>query len=142
MKRRYWFDVEAFVVPAQFVFGNAGRGILVAPGNYNVDLGVHRNFRFTEKWRMSLCWEMFNAFNRANFGSPNAAIGNAGRSDFDYSSGACDAVGAEAQLLNHDEKSYPRLLCHVAGVDGFCACANRTFASEYGHHAGGRPGLG
>jgi hypothetical protein len=26
---------------------------------------------------MSLRWEMFNAFNRANFGLPNAAIGNA-----------------------------------------------------------------
>ena len=72
-----WFDVAAFAVPAQFAFGNAGRGILVGPGNYNVDLGVHRNFRFTEQWRMSLRWEMFNAFNRANFGSPNAAIGNA-----------------------------------------------------------------
>jgi carboxypeptidase family protein len=72
-----WFDVGAFVAPAQLTFGNAGRGILVGPGNYNVDLGVHRNFRFTEQWRMSLRWEMFNAFNRANFGTPNAAIGNA-----------------------------------------------------------------
>lgn len=72
-----WFDTSAFGTPAQFNFGNAGRGILVAPGNYNVDLGVHRNFRFTEQWRMSLRWEMFNAFNRANFGTPNAAIGNA-----------------------------------------------------------------
>ena len=42
-----------------------------------VEFGVHRNFRFTEQWRMSLRWEMFNAFNRANFGAPNAAIGNA-----------------------------------------------------------------
>jgi Carboxypeptidase regulatory-like domain/TonB-dependent Receptor Plug Domain len=72
-----WFDVGAFAAPAQLTFGNAGRGILVGPGNYNVDLGVHRNFRFTEQWRMSLRWEMFNAFNRANFGTPNAAIGNA-----------------------------------------------------------------
>lgn len=72
-----WFDVGAFVAPAQFTFGNAGRGILVGSGNYNVDLGVHRNFRLTEAWRMSLRWEMFNAFNRANFGLPNAAIGNA-----------------------------------------------------------------
>ncbi len=72
-----WFDLGAFVAPAQFTFGNAGRGILVGPGNYNVDLGVHRNFRLTEAWRMSLRWEMFNAFNRANFGLPNSAIGNA-----------------------------------------------------------------
>lgn len=70
-----WFDLGAFVAPAQFTFGNAGRGILVGPGNYNVDLGLHRNFRLTEQWRMNLRWEMFNAFNRANFGVPNSAIG-------------------------------------------------------------------
>jgi hypothetical protein len=72
-----WFDLGAFTTPAQFAFGNAGRGILVGPGNFNVDLGVHRNFAIREKWRLSLRWEMFNAFNRANFGLPNAAIGNA-----------------------------------------------------------------
>lgn len=71
-----WFDIGAFQSPAQFTFGNAGRGILVGPGNFNVDLGVHRNFRLSEQWRMSFRWEMFNAFNRANFGLPNAAIGN------------------------------------------------------------------
>jgi opacity protein-like surface antigen len=70
-----WFDLGAFVAPAQFTFGNAGRGILVGPGNYNVDLGLHRNFRLTEQWRMNLRLEMFNAFNRANFGLPNSAIG-------------------------------------------------------------------
>ncbi|MDX2182031.1 MAG: TonB-dependent receptor [Bryobacteraceae bacterium] len=71
-----WFDLGAFAAPAQFNFGNSGRGVLVAPGNFNVDLGVHRNFQFTERWRASFRWEMFNAFNRANFGNPNSAIGN------------------------------------------------------------------
>jgi hypothetical protein len=70
-----WFDTAAFTAPAQFNFGDAGRGILVGPGMFNVDAGVHRNFRFSEQVRMSLRWEMFNAFNRANFGIPNAAIG-------------------------------------------------------------------
>lgn len=71
-----WFDIGAFASPAQYNFGNAGRGILVAPGNFNVDLGVHRNFFFTERWKLSFRWEMFNAFNHANFGVPNASIGN------------------------------------------------------------------
>lgn len=71
-----WFDLTAFVAPPQFSFGNAGRGILVGPGNFNVDLGVHRNFHFGDRWRLSYRWEMFNAFNRANFATPNAAIGN------------------------------------------------------------------
>jgi hypothetical protein len=71
-----WFDLGAFASPAQFQFGNAGRGILIAPGTFNADLGIHRNFRITEQWRLSFRWEMFNAFNHANFATPNAAIGN------------------------------------------------------------------
>ena len=72
-----WFDVAAFAPPPQFTFGNAGRGILVGPGNFNVDLGVHRLFTLTEQSRLQFRWEMFNAFNRANFSTPNASIGNA-----------------------------------------------------------------
>jgi hypothetical protein len=71
-----WFNLTAFVPPAQFTFGNAGRGILVGPGNFNVDLGIHRNFKIGERARLSFRWEMFNAFNRANFSIPNSAIGN------------------------------------------------------------------
>src|SRR5262249_53885812 len=48
-----WFDVAAFASPAQFLFGNAGRGILEGPGYFNVDLGVHRDFRFGERRALS-----------------------------------------------------------------------------------------
>ena len=71
-----WFDITAFATPAQFTFGNAGRGFLIAPGNFNLDAGIHRNFRITERFGLSYRLEMFNAFNHANFGTPNAAIGN------------------------------------------------------------------
>ncbi|MBI3695427.1 MAG: hypothetical protein HY238_11400, partial [Acidobacteria bacterium] len=71
-----WFDITAFVPQPQFNFGNAGRGILEGPGNFNVDLGVHRNFRISERWQLSYRWELFNALNRANFAAPAAAIGN------------------------------------------------------------------
>ncbi|MEP7366122.1 MAG: carboxypeptidase regulatory-like domain-containing protein [Acidobacteriota bacterium] len=72
-----WFDLSAFATPAQFTFGNSGRGILVGPGNFNVDAGIHRQFAISERYKLTFRWEMFNAFNRANFGTPNAAIGNA-----------------------------------------------------------------
>ncbi|MBC8167685.1 MAG: TonB-dependent receptor [Bryobacteraceae bacterium] len=71
-----WFDIGAFAAPAPFTFGNAGRGILVGPRNFNVDLGVHRVFPIGEGRRLQFRWEMFNAFNRANFNTPNSAIGN------------------------------------------------------------------
>src|SRR5262249_44065573 len=70
-----WFDVGAFVTPQQFTFGKAGNRVLEGPGYFNVELGVHRNFRLTERVGMSFRWEMFNAFNRANFLVPNPSIG-------------------------------------------------------------------
>ena len=72
-----WFDLTAWAVPAQFTYGNSGRGILVGPGNVNVDFGLQREFPFGEGKRVQFRWEMFNAFNRANFTTPNSSIGNA-----------------------------------------------------------------
>jgi hypothetical protein len=71
-----WFDVSAFAPAAQFTFGNAGRGILIGPRTFNVDLGIQREFHFAEWMRTQFRWELFNAFNHANFSTPNAAIGN------------------------------------------------------------------
>ena len=71
-----WFDVSAFVIPAQFTFGNSGRNVLEGPSYFNVDTGVLRNFQIREGMRLTYRWEMFNAFNRANFSAPNASIGN------------------------------------------------------------------
>ena len=48
----------------------------MGPGYFNVDLGIHRNFPIRERVTLSVRGEMFNAFNRANFGTPNANIGN------------------------------------------------------------------
>ena len=72
-----WFDTTAFVAGPQFTFGNAGRGILIGPGNFSANINVQRDFLFGERYRTQFRWEMYNAFNRANFGTPNASIGNA-----------------------------------------------------------------
>jgi hypothetical protein len=71
-----WFNVSAFSVPAAYTFGNAGTGILEGPGYFNVDTNLHRDFQIRERWKLSFRWEMFNAFNRANFNNPNATIGS------------------------------------------------------------------
>jgi hypothetical protein len=72
-----WFDPSAFAIPSQFTFGNSGRNVLEGPGYFNVDTGIHRNFQIREGWKLAYRWEMFNAFNRANFSNPNSTIGNA-----------------------------------------------------------------
>jgi hypothetical protein len=71
-----WFDTSAFVVQTPNTFGNAGNFILVGPGYFNVDAGIHRDFRITEGVKAAFRWEMFNAFNHANFNNPNANFGN------------------------------------------------------------------
>ena len=83
----HYFDTACFVAPGQFQFGNSGSGILVGPGHFSVDLGIHRIFPIGERFRLVYRAEMFNAFNRANFSNPNATIGTTG-------AGVIDGAGA------------------------------------------------
>lgn len=71
-----WFNTSCFVSPAQYAFGNSGSGILVGPGFFNLDLGIHRDFRIKERYRLVYRAEAFNTFNHANFGVPGASIGS------------------------------------------------------------------
>jgi hypothetical protein len=71
-----WFNVQAFSIPQPYTFGNAGAYILVGPGLFTADLGIHRVFSIRERTKLTYRWEMFNALNRANFQNPNASIGS------------------------------------------------------------------
>ena len=73
----HWFDTSAFQIPQQYTFGNSGLLVLEGPGFFGVDLGVHRDFPIKERMKATFRWEMFNAFNRANFNNPDATIGAA-----------------------------------------------------------------
>lgn len=70
-------DVNAFVRPAtgRGFYGNAARNTLVGPGERTWNLVVAKNFPIAgERARFQFRWEMFNAFNRANFNAPNTNI--------------------------------------------------------------------
>ena len=55
--------------------GNAGRAPVIGPGVQLWDLGVYKNFHFAEeRFRAQFRFEMFNAFNHANFGNPNTSF--------------------------------------------------------------------
>jgi len=73
----HWFNVAAFGIPGQFTFGNAGNGIILGPGFFNLDAGIHREFVIKERMRLQARWELFNALNHTNFNNPNAVIGTA-----------------------------------------------------------------
>ncbi|MEP6534412.1 MAG: TonB-dependent receptor [Bryobacteraceae bacterium] len=63
--------------PALYTFGNAGRGILRAPGRTNFDFSVFKEFAATERLRVQFRSEFFNVFNHPQFDLPNASIGSA-----------------------------------------------------------------
>ena len=71
-----WFDTDAFAQPARFELGNASRSVGRAPGLANFDIGVMKNFQIAERYRVQFRGELFNAFNKANFGIPGTALGS------------------------------------------------------------------
>jgi hypothetical protein len=74
-----WFDTTAFRTPGQYMFGNAGRDILVGPGTRQVDLALSKSFALTETPKRALEFrtEFFNISNTPQFNNPNASIGSA-----------------------------------------------------------------
>jgi hypothetical protein len=69
-----WFDTSAFQLPPMFVIGNAGRNVITGPGYVNFDMSLFKNTQITERQRLELRAEFFNAFNHPNFGLPGANI--------------------------------------------------------------------
>jgi hypothetical protein len=71
-----WFNPAAFQVPAYGSFGNAGRNLLDGPGFQNVNLALRRSIALGERATLQLRGEVFNLFNRPNFGLPDNFVGS------------------------------------------------------------------
>jgi Carboxypeptidase regulatory-like domain/TonB-dependent Receptor Plug Domain/TonB dependent receptor-like, beta-barrel len=72
-----WFNPADFVAPPANTYGNAGRGILYAPGHVNFDTSLSKRFSVFGRTNAEFRWDAFNLFNHPGFGFPNSAIGNA-----------------------------------------------------------------
>ncbi len=61
--------------------GTLGRNALREPGAWTVDSSLSKNLDFTERWRLQLRADLFNAFNHTNLNtvSANITAGNFGR---------------------------------------------------------------
>ena len=75
-----WLSRAAFAIPAPGTFGNLGRDVLRAPGLWQADLGLSKYVSLTERASIRLRADLFNVFNRAQYGAPNAdlSLGNFG----------------------------------------------------------------
>lgn len=69
-----WFNPQAFVLQPAGTFGNTGRGDLRGPDLRVVDLAFSKGTTLGGSRRLELRLEMFNLFNRANFGVPNLTV--------------------------------------------------------------------
>ena len=69
-----WFNAAAYQRVAAGVFGDNQRNRLRGPGYVTFDMSVQRRVAFTSRVAATLRWDVFNLFNRANFGNPNADI--------------------------------------------------------------------
>jgi hypothetical protein len=86
-----WFNPAAFALQPAGTFGNTGRGDFTGPDLRTVDLSFAKDNRLGQgSRRLEIRVEVFNLFNRANFGIPNliafagaadgeAVVGNFGR---------------------------------------------------------------
>ena len=65
-----WLNHTAFAPNALGTFGNQGRNMFRGPGLAVIDLGLHKNFRITERVNTQFRFETFNALNRVNLNGP------------------------------------------------------------------------
>ena len=67
-----WFDPLAFGLPAEGFYGNLGRNAIEGPGVFGLDAALHKSLYSTERHRVHLRIEAFNATNHPNFQSPSS----------------------------------------------------------------------
>jgi len=65
------FTINGFVLGT---YGNSASGNCYGPGVDNWDLGIHKDFKLTERVGMQFRLELFNAFNKAEFQGINNGI--------------------------------------------------------------------
>jgi hypothetical protein len=69
-----WIDLAAFAAPGNQTFGNLGRNAFRAPGISQLDMGLSKFINIKEKVNFRFRADLFNIFNRAQFGAPNADV--------------------------------------------------------------------
>ena len=87
-----WFNPAAFTRVTSGTFGNAGRNILRGPGWLSFDISLQRRIDVTHRVNTTLRWDIFNVFNRANFGLPDSNIVNA-------TAGVISTLGGDPRVM-------------------------------------------
>ena len=73
---QHWLNAAAFVLPAPGMWGNCGRNLARAPGIWQMDAALQKRVPLNERVGVSFRGEVFNVFNRAQYGSPIVGLPN------------------------------------------------------------------
>jgi hypothetical protein len=73
----HWFDPSAFVLPAPGYIGTLPRNTIIGPNMKTADLMTGKNFALWGSSELQFRLEVYNLFNRANFGLPQQTVFNA-----------------------------------------------------------------
>jgi carboxypeptidase family protein len=68
------FDPNRALLPSFGGFGNLGRNVLRGPSQKLVSLSLSKTTQLSERLGLEFRWDVFNAFNFANFANPNADL--------------------------------------------------------------------
>ncbi|HEY0427455.1 MAG TPA: carboxypeptidase regulatory-like domain-containing protein [Pyrinomonadaceae bacterium] len=87
---RNFLNPAAFAAPSAGAFGDLPRNALTGPSFKQFDLIFNKRFRFSERYSLEFRTEIFNIFNRANFGNPPSTLNNP-LPNFTYTAATADA---------------------------------------------------
>ena len=99
-----YFNVNAYTLPPPGTLGDVGRDQIIGPGLVDFDFSLEKEGRIanwgSEGLRLQFRFDLFNAFNRANYSEPNGTLFTSG--------GACNPATAPASANCIDGQSFPR----------------------------------
>ena len=82
-----WFNLDAFALPDEFTFGNAGQYITDGDGVVGIDVAVQKQFRISEGHSLELRSEFFNLPNHTNFDRPQGRLNRGDRGEIRQANG-------------------------------------------------------
>ncbi len=71
------FNTDAFVRPANFTYGSAGRNVLRGRSQFNWDFSALKTFQVVERIKLQFRFEAFTFTNTPRFGAPGNVVGTA-----------------------------------------------------------------
>lgn len=94
-----YYNPLAFEVPASGTFGNVGRDALTGPGLREFDVSLIKLTPLTERLKLQFRADFFNAFNTANFNTPDLIVFTKGEDVPSRAAGAITSTSTSSRQI-------------------------------------------